>query len=295
MMEAMLRRRAGAQTMDERAATCRDLGARRPRGRRARRQCGTSRRSAILVHRYYDPATGSFLSVDPTVATTEQPYVYTSNDPVNGTDPMGLWTHGYCVQASAALFSITGSAGICAVDDSQNNTALAIINSTYKIDTSITLANLPGLAKTFLANGLASVGGAFVEFNTNGEDVTSLNGAPWISYGVAVSVKLAGFTYSDVYDPNTGVSGVLMGGTVGIGIGLPFSIGGTGTFNVRAYKYDGGVVGNAIGGLLTGEDADLWWQTMTTQYGETFAPGQPSWAKQSTTSKSTNPRTEGCV
>ena len=55
-------------------------------------------------------------------------YVYTSNDPVNGTDPMGLWTHGYCVQASAALFSITGSAGICAVDDSQNNTALAIIN-----------------------------------------------------------------------------------------------------------------------------------------------------------------------
>ena len=90
MMEAMLRRRAGAQTMDERAATCRDLGARRPRGRRARRQCGTSRRSAILVHRYYDPATGSFLSVDPDAEQTQQPYVYVDDDSVNATDPSGL-------------------------------------------------------------------------------------------------------------------------------------------------------------------------------------------------------------
>ena len=89
MMEAMLRRRAGAQTMDERAATCRDLGARRPRGRRARRQCGTSRRSAILVHRYYDPSTGQFLSVDPTVANTKQPYVYASNNPINRRDVNG--------------------------------------------------------------------------------------------------------------------------------------------------------------------------------------------------------------
>jgi RHS repeat-associated protein len=42
-----------------------------------------------LVNRYYTQETGSFLSVDPLVATTTQPYVYTSNDPVNGTDPTG--------------------------------------------------------------------------------------------------------------------------------------------------------------------------------------------------------------
>ena len=42
------------------------------------------------VGRYYDPATGQFLSVDPLVAATEQPYSYAGNNPVNVTDPSGL-------------------------------------------------------------------------------------------------------------------------------------------------------------------------------------------------------------
>ena len=43
-----------------------------------------------LVGRYYDPTTGQFLTVDPDVAETGQPYAYTGDDPVNGTDPLGL-------------------------------------------------------------------------------------------------------------------------------------------------------------------------------------------------------------
>ncbi|MHB8290291.1 MAG: RHS repeat-associated core domain-containing protein [Acidimicrobiales bacterium] len=42
-----------------------------------------------LVHRYYTPGTGQFLSVDPLVATTGQPYQYANGDPVNNTDPSG--------------------------------------------------------------------------------------------------------------------------------------------------------------------------------------------------------------
>jgi RHS repeat-associated protein len=60
-----------------------------------------------LAHRYYDPQTGQFLSVDPMVDETGQPYAYTGDDPVNGSDPNGLcnsnpfsgsfWTAGNCL------------------------------------------------------------------------------------------------------------------------------------------------------------------------------------------------------
>jgi hypothetical protein len=43
----------------------------------------------VLVDRYYDPATDQFLSVDPLVAETGQPYAFTGDDPVNATDSLG--------------------------------------------------------------------------------------------------------------------------------------------------------------------------------------------------------------
>jgi hypothetical protein len=43
-----------------------------------------------VINRYYDPATDQFLSIDPEVATTDQPYVFTNDDPLNATDPLGL-------------------------------------------------------------------------------------------------------------------------------------------------------------------------------------------------------------
>ena len=43
-----------------------------------------------LVNRYYDPSTGQFLSVDPLVGITDQPYQYAGGDPVNFIDPLGL-------------------------------------------------------------------------------------------------------------------------------------------------------------------------------------------------------------
>ena len=43
-----------------------------------------------LVNRYYDPATAQWMSVDPAVATTGQPYVFTGADPINLRDPLGL-------------------------------------------------------------------------------------------------------------------------------------------------------------------------------------------------------------
>ena len=42
------------------------------------------------INRYYDPTTDEFLSIDPDVAQTDQPYVFTNDDPLNAEDPLGL-------------------------------------------------------------------------------------------------------------------------------------------------------------------------------------------------------------
>ena len=60
-----------------------------------------------LVHRYYDPGTGQFLTVDPLINQTGQPYAYVADDPVNNTDPLGLcWPSWACPIENA----ITGAA-----------------------------------------------------------------------------------------------------------------------------------------------------------------------------------------
>ena len=43
-----------------------------------------------LINRYYDPAAGQFLSVDPEVGQTQDPYGYAAGNPVGNTDPSGM-------------------------------------------------------------------------------------------------------------------------------------------------------------------------------------------------------------
>ena len=50
-----------------------------------------------LVHRYYDPTTGQFLTVDPADSDTHSAFVYTSDDPLNDTDPSGTCPSGYWI------------------------------------------------------------------------------------------------------------------------------------------------------------------------------------------------------
>jgi RHS repeat-associated protein len=44
-----------------------------------------------LRARSYDPVSGQFMSRDPAVTATRQPYAYVADNPLNGTDPTGLW------------------------------------------------------------------------------------------------------------------------------------------------------------------------------------------------------------
>lgn len=53
-------------------------------------KCSGTGAVTSVVNRYYDPTTDQFLSIDPAVATTGQPYVFVNDSPLNSTDPLGL-------------------------------------------------------------------------------------------------------------------------------------------------------------------------------------------------------------
>ncbi len=66
--------------------------------RRQLRCCRRSRDGSVhrdVVGRYYDPATGQFLSVDAKVQQTLEAYLYAGDDPVNGSDPNGMFNVGF--------------------------------------------------------------------------------------------------------------------------------------------------------------------------------------------------------
>jgi RHS repeat-associated protein len=61
-----------------------------------------------LRHRYYDPTTAQFTTPDPLFAMTRSRYGYAANDPVNWSDPLGLFGFG----AIATVFSaVAGGLG----------------------------------------------------------------------------------------------------------------------------------------------------------------------------------------
>ena len=55
--------------------------------------------------RYYDPATGQFLSVDPLVDINGQPYAYADDNPVNETDPTGLGFWSSLINAGISVWA----------------------------------------------------------------------------------------------------------------------------------------------------------------------------------------------
>jgi RHS repeat-associated protein len=44
-----------------------------------------------LINRYYQPSTGQFISIDPEISQTLEPYSYADDDPIRNSDPDGNW------------------------------------------------------------------------------------------------------------------------------------------------------------------------------------------------------------
>ena len=83
----------------------------------------TTRRGVpdYLRNRYYDPSTGQFISRDPRVSTTRQPYSYVGDNPLNGADPSGLFTVGLCTGFDFTVPWLHVSFQKCAVSDGYHN------------------------------------------------------------------------------------------------------------------------------------------------------------------------------
>ena len=60
-----------------------------------------------LRARWYDPATGQFISVDALVGITDQPYEYAGSDPVNAGDPSGMCECTVLANAAQAFLKMS--------------------------------------------------------------------------------------------------------------------------------------------------------------------------------------------
>jgi RHS repeat-associated protein len=60
-----------------------------------------------LVNRYYDPVTGQFMSVDPDVASTLEPYGYVNDDPINESDSDGQLGCGFLWLGTCSANSVS--------------------------------------------------------------------------------------------------------------------------------------------------------------------------------------------
>jgi hypothetical protein len=65
--------------------------------------------------RWYDPATGQFLSVDPLVATTNQPYQYAGDNPVSNTDTTGHCACSVLLGVAQQFLKMSVTANVSAV------------------------------------------------------------------------------------------------------------------------------------------------------------------------------------
>jgi RHS repeat-associated protein len=119
-----------------------------------------------LINRYYDSATGQFLSIDPDVATTGQPYVFTNDDPLNATDPLGLcssWNLFCKLQHSrvggdaigVSLFAFAGSLEVIIIVSAAGTGGVSLAGS-WPIETLAGTATAAGIAAIAAANSGSS-------------------------------------------------------------------------------------------------------------------------------------------
>jgi RHS repeat-associated protein len=168
-----------------------------------------------LRARYYDPQTAQFLTVDPLVGLTQQPYGYSGNNPTNASDPSGLATGGLCVGAAAA-FGFHIGWQVCV------QVAIPDSHSAPEVGTSVTVAG---------GKGTPSAGAYVQAQGSNAVHINDLDG--WFGAGGA-SIGAPEFVGADGFVGRDPCDRLLYGGSLSFGEGgrapLPAEVHGDATY-----------------------------------------------------------------
>jgi RHS repeat-associated protein len=140
-----------------------------------------------LRARYYDPATGQFLTRDPLASITRQPYLYANGDPVNRTDPTG--------KEQVVIVVNTGTQTTGTNQSIPNDTGAALVENTLVNGATqapgVGVYNAPGSPE---ANACVEEGNLSLAGMTSPE--TSVNPNPYggnpITYAVTQNVHVSG-------------------------------------------------------------------------------------------------------
>jgi len=116
-----------------------------------------------LRARWYDPATAQFMSVDPLVATTGQPYEYVGDNPLNEGDPLGLCSKGntLCEWASRVgdvLQATAVAAGIAQDAADAGTVVCAVADCEEAWIVTVPLSATTGAVATLATCGAAALG-----------------------------------------------------------------------------------------------------------------------------------------
>jgi RHS repeat-associated protein len=110
--------------------------------------------------RTYDPSTAQFLSVDPLVALTRAPYAYANDNPVNESDPLGLFSMEEIVGGVSTVLTV----GVCLIPGVDIAACGPAIAANAAVQSALVLASSRSAndkAVLVLANGVLA-GGAGV-------------------------------------------------------------------------------------------------------------------------------------
>ncbi len=158
------------------------------------------------VNRYYDPTTDQFLSIDPALMVTDQPYVFTNDDPLNATDPSGTDVmnpgvdEGEDEEAISGLGGEVHEGGAGAMPNSATRTSSFLLEAEALQGGTWTLDALSGSGESEIGSGnFTQAGRIYQKADETGKGIV-----PTVK-GPSSEINEAGQTYLDdvLTNPNT--------------------------------------------------------------------------------------------